>query len=975
MKAFVVVFLTFIAASTAFGLNNDGSKPQILDLPDTQLRVHHASNILFSVTNFGFIGSQDGAFHDVEGLFNPAPGAEFPAYSGLEHLFQGAIWIGATVDTIINGIPTLDTLVSIGNDGWWGQLFELFPPPAPYQSMWRDRITGDEEIFATYEDTVTDPRYVVPDPNDGRPHIPLGIKITQNSICWSSRGFNEIFIINFYIENLCNRPLHDVWIGLYYDGDVYYISENPYGMEQGAQDDICGFHEDSGGGVAWIADNDGQPYNGQFDYRSSTRLMAMTVLKPTGSGIQNNFNWWISNINASLDWGPQLQSNYHGPFPGGGNGTPGGDKAKYQVMSNGEHDYDQAYCAVQHPGWINPPSTAVDLANGYDTRYLLSCGPMRIQPFGVETLTVAYFGVNHFHIDPYNYANNLHGHELDTVSINRYYANLDFSDLIAKADSARSYFAHDYSQVPIGPPANFRITGWGENEIRIAWSPTWFSNLAEYRIYRGTQPGIYDPVKITPDNFRDTIFIDTGRQINVRYYYVITTVKNTGAEGGYSNEISVNTGQPQTPSGLVVSRGNAQVTLDWNANPDSDIAGYIIYRAEHSRPLSAIDSVNSLTYTDNNLRNGLEYDYAISAYDQGGRESFLSNTVIVIPMGLDHGILLVDANRTNPNYNPDHDSMTAFYNRALAGFDTFTWINTVPDSLTDIADYKAIIWSKETTIPGNMSYYQQTWGTLLAEYLDNGGTFLSVGTRNIIGNPTFEDTINYLPVDFCYRYFNLAGAEYPSWNTNTEFIGGHSNRSGFADFDVDTSRANRIVFPPEENFGRLFGIGALIPNDTSEVIYTYRAVNPDTSHFDGRPIGLIHHGNGFEAAVLEFPLYYATEPASFDILHTLLDSMHVSVINGDDHGVILPKTPKLLQNYPNPFNAQTSIQYWLAKKTSVKVLIYNILGQRMATLEPGIQTSGLHNLIWDARDLSSGIYFARLETGDYAKSIKMVLLR
>jgi hypothetical protein len=410
-------------------------------LPDTQLRVHRTSDILFSVTNFGLIGSQDGEFSDEEGFFPVAPGAEYPAYSNIDYLFQGALWIGAAIDTINSqGQPILDTLVSIGNDGWWGQLFELFPPLPGTTSMWRDSTLADEEIYAIYSDTITNPSLVTPDPNDMRPHIPLGVTVHQHSLGWRSPGRNDIFIINYLIENIGSRLLHDVWLGLYYDGDVYHSSENPYGSEQGAQDDICGFIEHGGNrGIAWLADNDGQPYNGQYDYRSPTGVMGMELLYPL-EGTQTNFNWWISNVNAPLDWGPRLIENGTDPFPGGGLGTPGGDKAKYKVMSNGEHDYDQAWCAIPHNGWIDPVINAADLANGYDTRFLISFGPMQIPAGGTQTVSLAYVGGANLHTDPLNYISHLRNHETDSASIALYYQGLDFSDLIAKADTAYSMY-------------------------------------------------------------------------------------------------------------------------------------------------------------------------------------------------------------------------------------------------------------------------------------------------------------------------------------------------------------------------------------------------------------------------------------------------------------------------------------------------------------------------------------------------------
>jgi hypothetical protein len=338
MKLSHVLLALSLLVSTAYSYNDGKDYQNDTDLPNTQLVVHRAPNVNLSVTNYGFLGSQGGDIDDFEGYFDPAPGAMFPAGSNLDYLFQGAIWIGAVIDTVDqNGNPILDTLVSIGNDGWWGNIFELYPEEYPGGAIWRDQVIADEEIFAEYYDTCTGV-FVVPDPNDQRPHIPLGLKVTQHTKAWSSTDFNEFIILDYVIENIGSRYLHDTWIGIYYDGDVWHYSQ---GGQQGAQDDICGYVQHGDYGIGWIADNDGEPDQGVFDYRSPRNVLGLTLLGSTAPGLETNFNWWISNVNSAYDWGPQLVANYQGPFPGGGDGTPGGDKAKYFVMSNGEHDYGQ----------------------------------------------------------------------------------------------------------------------------------------------------------------------------------------------------------------------------------------------------------------------------------------------------------------------------------------------------------------------------------------------------------------------------------------------------------------------------------------------------------------------------------------------------------------------------------------------------------------------------------------------------------
>jgi hypothetical protein len=83
----------------------------------------------------------------------------------------------------------------------------------------------------------------------------------------------------------------------------------------------------------------------------------------------------------------------------------------------------------------------------------------------------------------------------------------------------------------------------------------------------------------------------------------------------------------------------------------------------------------------------------------------------------------------------------------------------------------------------------------------------------------------------------------------------------------------------------------------------------------------------------------------------------------------------LAQNYPNPFNAGTTIRYVLLDRGDVKIDIFNIAGQRVATLGEGIREAGTHALRWDASGMPSGIYFYRLRAAGSSASRAMILLK
>jgi hypothetical protein len=88
----------------------------------------------------------------------------------------------------------------------------------------------------------------------------------------------------------------------------------------------------------------------------------------------------------------------------------------------------------------------------------------------------------------------------------------------------------------------------------------------------------------------------------------------------------------------------------------------------------------------------------------------------------------------------------------------------------------------------------------------------------------------------------------------------------------------------------------------------------------------------------------------------------------------------LRQNYPNPFNPTTIIEYALPKASEVKIQIYNILGQKVKNLVDESQDPGYKMIHWDGKDdngkeVSSGIYFYRIEAKGFVKCKKMTLLK
>ncbi len=89
----------------------------------------------------------------------------------------------------------------------------------------------------------------------------------------------------------------------------------------------------------------------------------------------------------------------------------------------------------------------------------------------------------------------------------------------------------------------------------------------------------------------------------------------------------------------------------------------------------------------------------------------------------------------------------------------------------------------------------------------------------------------------------------------------------------------------------------------------------------------------------------------------------------------VPNSFILNQNYPNPFNPSTKISYSIPLLSKVQIKVYDILGNEVETLVNEEKSVGSYDVIWNAKDLASGIYFYRINAGDFIQTKKMILLK
>jgi tetratricopeptide (TPR) repeat protein len=146
------------------------------------------------------------------------------------------------------------------------------------------------------------------------------------------------------------------------------------------------------------------------------------------------------------------------------------------------------------------------------------------------------------------------------------------------------------------------------------------------------------------------------------------------------------------------------------------------------------------------------------------------------------------------------------------------------------------------------------------------------------------------------------------------------------------------------------------------------AASCDAAGFDDKAIAI------FEQMMREFP------EEKEEVLEYIRDMNHNNVVNNNYFGTAASATTTSAETalaYPNPFNAATKISYFISESRHIKIVVFNLLGQKVRTLTDAKMEAGRHEVLWDGLDdfgitASSGLYFI---TADNAWTVKIALVR
>ena len=289
-------------------------------------------------------------------------------------------------------------------------------------------------------------------------------------------------------------------------------------------------------------------------------------------------------------------------------------------------------------------------------------------------------------------------------------------------------------------------------------------------------------------------------------------------------------------------------------------------------------------------------------------------------------------------------------------------------------------------------------GNLLFAGTDSGGVYLSTNNGAIW---TARDS------DLAYRYVWSVWAS-PNGTGGTNLIAGtdgggafFSTNNGAIWTTTDSTLTNPYVYALELSGGTLFagtdsGMFLLNYNDS---IWTGYPIDSNLTDFNILSLALVDT-NVFAGTAGDGVYLTTNDGATWAQVNDGLtaNSIWSLVVSGSNlfagsygdgiwrlplSSVLsvkrasngLPAQFRLEQNYPNPFNPTTTIEYALSKSAYVRLVVYDLLGRKVAVLVNGMQTPGYKSATFDGSQLSSGVYLYRIEAGSYTATKKLLLLK
>jgi len=572
-----------------------------------------------------------------------------------------------------------------------------------------------------------------------------------------------------------------------------------------------------------------------------------------------------------------------------------------------------------------------------------------------------------FYFEEYNFSPYYHSPN-DVIS--NY--NMDFCAEVIKASAALLVVT---SATPAMVEDLLVVDNGNGYSLNASWTPNSEPDLDHYNIYVGFSSGAFDTVFTSTTNSYNV----TGLSEGTTYFIGVSAEDMLGNESFVVEKSGTPYSMPQSPLSLQDHPNFEEVELMWRENHERDLWGYNLYRSVSPGgiPVKLNQSVIVDTvYTDITVQNGAYYYYTVKAIDSMQNESEASEEIRSRAVSLDGGILIVDETLDGDGslFNPTDGAVDSFYTELLRGFlvTEYDLVTEAGIKLADLGAYSSVVWHGDDFT--DFAVTEQIENSL-REYLNFGGNLLISSyhpSQAFAGVNTYP--ANFTTGDFIYDYLKIFQVEF---SVPARFKGALPQASEYDSVVVDSTKSNSTLSY------HLLNVESIQANPEAADIFIYETDYPASTAMGGlkgKPVGVEYIGTDYNVIIFSFPLFYQRVEEAKELVHTIMNEKFNEILTIMDKYVDIPDDFILEQNYPNPFNPSTTFRYYLKEKAFVKLVIYDLLGQKIKILVDESQDRGIKDISWDGRDLrgkpaASGIYVYRLEAGNFVQSRKMILLK
>ena len=496
-------------------------------------------------------------------------------------------------------------------------------------------------------------------------------------------------------------------------------------------------------------------------------------------------------------------------------------------------------------------------------------------------------------------------------------------------------------------------------------------------------------------------------------------------EGNFASEVvqgySVDNIVPSEPTGLMVSSASSDnITLDWTANTDDDLSHYLVYRDGELLGTAEISE-----YSDNDLPEPGEVNYSLKAVDVHGNQSNQSDILtdyvhyyLSQDMGSGNNLIGMPGKLENTSSQDlledlmeDGPDVIFMLGQGVGLFNTSDgWSG----NLNNISPYSGYWLNIQGSYDWNLNFDLGDVDNCESYPITSGNNLLSYKWG--LGNASTMDALG--GEEFATENFNfILGQGVGLFNTNNGWSGNLNNLEEGKGYWVNTTNSSmdfRWGFdnceePP--NAPALAKVESTIPEEyqvnqsTEQAFYLIEEIGIDGESpqaedlilayyndiligsanyseltvlpvmgrdISEQTIGFIEAGQTPTLKLLKASGELVDLEADLEPFSNLLVS-EVQSVTGST--AIIPTEYALHPAYPNPFNPVTNISYGLPMDTQVTLNIYNVEGRKINTLVQGLRQAGSHTIEWNAEGYPSGVYFVKLDAGEFTQTQKLMLVK